>query len=95
MVLTKYFFFEFLNFEFLIIPSGETKDLNYLEKATVERNGVKVGPPGKCSVYTGNFGELSGYGHSGVIGCISGFRQHCVSKTASHGAKRSEIWIPG
>ena len=41
-------FNDFLNFT--VVPDGETKSHNYLEN---ERNGVKFGPRGEYSVYTG------------------------------------------
>ena len=47
-------------------------------------------------VYTGHFLLLSVEGQSEVIRCISDFRQPSISKTAGHGAKRTNIgasWV--
>ncbi len=56
--------FEFLKFDFIIfnellnftvVPYWESKNLLSGNLATVERNGLKFGPGGEYSVYTGCF----------------------------------------
>ena len=59
----------------------------------VERNGMKFGPRGwSFSVYRL---LLTLKSHSGVIGCISDFRQSCILKKAARRVKGREIWASG
>ncbi len=45
----------------------------------------------QCLVYTGNFRPLNVQGQSEDTQCIRNFWQSCISKTARHRAKRSEM----
>ncbi len=60
-----FWIFEILSFwfrTFTIVPYGETKTQLSGKLETVERNGVKFGPGGEYSVYTGYFLHLSRQG---------------------------------
>ena len=74
-------------FNFTIVPYGETKNLNYLKRATIERYGVNFGPRGWVFIVHRVLLTLlwlkSFWGHS----VHSDFRQAFISKMAGRRAK--------
>ncbi len=68
----------------------------YLEKGwAYSKREWNLGLGDEYSVYTLCFWQLSAWGFSGAMWCISDFRQTCVSKTAGRTTKGSEIWASG
>ncbi len=65
------------------------------KRFVVEQTEWNSGLGGEYLVYTGYVWQLNAWGNSGVIRCISNFRQSPVSKTAWYRAKWSQIWVSG